>query len=114
MVATKRQTEDIFPPRVATGLVVTASPLFASLNTGAFEQDSRKRHQEHHEAGQRDALKGFLELPDLAVGGDVLDAVLAEGRGVEADEISGSGLGEVVPGVGLVRLVNDAVAAATL
>ena len=38
MVATKRQTEDIFPPRVATGLVVTASPLFASLNTGSLSR----------------------------------------------------------------------------
>lgn len=80
---------------------------------GQLHQQQGKRCQHEQEAHQSDQLKDFFPVPDLAGGSNVLHQTGLVGKcsGVELDGILGGSLGEVVPGVDLTRLVNDALAA---
>ena len=80
---------------------------------GQLHQQQGKRCQHEQEAHQSDQLKDFFPVPDLAGGSNVLHQTGLVGKcsGVELDGILGGSLGEVVPGVDLTRLVNDALTA---
>ena len=83
------------------------------VQAGDLDEQGGHGQDQQHEAHQRNALKGFLELPDLAGGVDGVEilGIVLEGRHVEIHGIASGGGGEVVPGVRLGRLEDDALAA---
>ncbi|NLC33173.1 MAG: hypothetical protein GX781_07750, partial [Clostridiales bacterium] len=75
------------------------------------QHDEGNKH--HHEADECDQFKELFPKPGLAARIDLWQraAVIGEHGGVKINRVGGGLCGEVIPGVGFVGLVHDALSA---